>query len=211
MEIILPDTSTKNMLNSKKKEVNTGSTNYAFVDDFKHEFFICEDYKDFESKFCSIEQNTTYHIVSFGQWSLKHIIFHILRMIGSADVLSTTYGLGPSSARGIVSALKAGMIKSFNFIYDWKIKQYKEEAHYLCESNFPVKITSIHAKVTVLINSEWGITVTGSPNWSDKNSKIETIVITTHRKLATFHKNWILQTIECNATEPKTIIKNIKI
>lgn len=158
-----------------------------------------------------MEHNKSYHFVSFGQWSLKHIIFHLLKLTGPADVFSTTYGLGPTSARGIVNGLKNGMIKLFNFLYDWKIKTYKEEAHNLCAANFQVKITSIHAKVTVIINDTFAVVVTGSANWSDNNEKIESITITTNRKLAEFHKNWITQTMKSTHTEPKNIIKEISL
>jgi len=200
--------STKQILKPHKVEsINQGIT----VDDFNHEFFISKGYKEFLKQFTAIDQDKSYTIVSFGQWSLKHVVFHLLKMVGAAEVYSTTYGLGPSSARGIVSGIKSGMISNFNFLYDHKIKTYKVEAHDICISNFPVKLAAIHAKVTVLLNDNWGVSITGSANWSDSNNKIETTVISTNRKLAEFHKKWISEAMKTKSTEPGKILSEINL
>jgi hypothetical protein len=175
----------------------------------EHEIYLLPDYKKFAELLPNIEIGKCYDFVSFGQWSLKHLVFHILKLIGAAHICSTTYGLGPTSARAIVDGLQKGLIQSFHFVYDWKIKQYKQEAHFLCESNFPIKITSVHAKVTTLLNDSFGIVISGSMNWSDKNKKIETISISTNRSLAEFHSNWIKAVCMCQSTEPSEIFKEI--
>ncbi len=96
-----------------------------------------------------------------------------------------------------------------HFLYDWKIRTYKESAHNVCVANFPVKVTSIHAKVTVILNDSWGVIVSGSANWSDSNKKIELTEISTNRKKAEFHQNWILQAMKSEHTEPQKILKII--
>jgi len=207
MTKINPLISTKNLVNDdKSKKRNKQGEN---SDDVMHEFYLATGYKEFSTRLNSLEQNKHYTFVTFGQWSLKHVVFHLIKLIGSCDIYSTTYGLGPSSARGIVSSLKSGMISSFHFLYDWKIKTYKVEAHDICSVNFPVKLANIHAKVTVLLNDSWGISITGSANWSDTNNKIETTIISTNRDLAEFHKNWILAAMDTSSTEPKKILKEI--
>lgn len=179
------------------------------AEDINHEFFISKGYKDFVKQLSELEQNKQYSFVSFGQWSLKHVVFHLLKLCGRAEVFSTTYGLGPSSARGIISGIKSGLISDFNFLYDNKIRTYKIEAHDLCASNFPVKIAANHSKITVLLNEIWGVTITGSANWSDSNNKIETTVISTNRKLAEFHKDWISKAMKTKSVEPKKILEEI--
>lgn len=190
----------------KKENIRQG----VISDDISHEFFISDDYKHFYSQLESIDKNKLYTFMSFGNWSFKHVVFHLLKLAGKSNIWSTTYGLGPNSAKGIVSGLNNGLIDSFNFLYDNKIKSYKVEAHDICVSNFPVKICSIHAKITVLINENWGITISGSANWSDSNNKIETTTISTNRKLALFHKKWISAAMKSNSADPKTILKDIK-
>jgi len=207
---IEPLFSTRNYV-EKQTELQKNTNQLSHESNHTHEFFLSTDYKNVVELIPSIVDSTSYHLVSFGQFSLKHVVFHIITLIGACEIFSTTYGLGPNSARGIVNAKKQGIITDFHFLYDHKIKTYKEEAHYLCESNFEVKITSIHAKITAMINDNWGVTISGSANWSDTNRKIETIDIIVDRKLALFHSNWIQQAIRAKATEPSEIIKQIQI
>jgi hypothetical protein len=180
-------------------------------EDTSHEFCISKSYREFAMLLDALEQNKSYHFISFGQYSLKHVVFHLISIIGKCHIWSTTYGLGPISARGIVKGLDNGAISSFNFLYDWKIRTYKEEAHFVCENRFPVKLTSIHAKVTVLLNEEWGITISGSANWSDTNKKIECITVSTNKDLALFHKKWIDAAIKCESSEPANILNEINL
>ncbi len=179
--------------------------------EIEHQFYISEGYKIFSKQLNQIEYNKTYHFVSFGQWSLKHVVFHIIKLIGACDIYSTTYGLGPNSAKGIVQALKSNLINSFHFLYDNKIKSYKIEAHDICASNFPVKIANIHAKVTVLTNDNFYISITGSANWSDSNDKIELTEIHSSKQLAYFHKNWITKAMSTDKVNPKEILNNISL
>lgn len=208
---IKPLFSTKAYTSSDKKQSDNSNkvaqTNVC--EHTEHVFYTVSNYKEFAEKLTKIEHNKLYEFVSFGNWSLKHVIFHLLKLTGKATVYSTTYGLDPGAARGIVDAIGKGIIQEFNFLYDHKIKQYKEEAHYICANTFPVKITSIHAKVTVIINDKWALAVTGSANWSDSNNKIETTVISTNRKSAEFHRNWIMATINNQHQEPKKIYNEI--
>lgn len=175
----------------------------------QHEFFLNDGYKAFAQQLPVIQQNETYHFISLGNWSLKHVVFHVLSLIGKAEIYSTTYGLGPKTARGIVQAIEKGMISNFHFLYDNKIKTYKEEAHNICVSNFPVQIVSIHAKVTVLINDEWSVVIGGSSNWSDTNDKIEYNTVFVSKKLADFHKDWILRVIAAGYSEPTKIYHEV--
>ena len=204
-----PLISTKQIL-SKKVEKAKELFFQTSVNSAEHEFFITPGYKLFSEQLKVVENGKSYTFVSFGQWSLKHIVFHIVKLIGACDIYSTTYGLGPTSARGIVSALGSGLIKSFNFLYDNKIRTYKIEAHDICSANFPVSLANIHAKVTVLLNSKFSITITGSANWSDSNCKIELTEIHTNSILANFHKRWILSAMQTKSVNPKKILDEIQ-
>jgi len=208
-KIIKPLISTKKILSKKQdkpKELTFGIT----TAESEHEFYITPGYKLFFKQLKSIEKGKHYTFVSFGQWSLKHVVFHIVKLIGKCDIYSTTYGLGPSSARGIVSALGSGLIKSFNFLYDNKIRTYKIEAHDICSANFPVSLASIHAKVTILYNENYSITITGSANWSDSNDKIELTEIHTNSLLVKFHKDWITKAMKSKSTNPQKILNEIQ-
>jgi len=205
-----PFFSTKELLNKKNDCLPAVKPAYVYTEEqLKHEFYLADHYRNFAGQLPKLEASMSYHFVSLGQWSMKHVVFHIAALIGKCDVWSTTYGLGPGTARGIVNALDKGLFSSFHFLYDNKIKSYKEEAHNICASNFPVKICSIHAKVTVLVNNNWSVVISGSANWSDSNDKIEVNTVTVSRKLAEFHKKWILDVMSSEYTEPKKIYNEL--
>jgi hypothetical protein len=47
-----------------------------------------------------------------------------------------------------------------------------------------------HAKLLVVINKDWAVSVTGSANLT-KNSRLEAGVISCTPAIANFHKSWI--------------------
>ena len=209
-ELAEPLFSTKNVLAKEKENSVVVKPAYVFSEQqLSHEFYISDHYRTFAQQMPKIEALQSYHFVSIGQWSMKHVVFHIAALIGKCDVWATTYGLGPGAARGIVTALDKRMFSSFRFLYDNKIKTYKEEAHNICNANFPVKICSTHAKVTVLQNENWSVVISGSANWSDSNDKIEVNDIIVSKNLAEFHKDWILKVMQSQFTEPKKIYNEL--
>lgn len=189
----------KDALKEKKQ------TSFAFVSEESHHFFLLSSYREVKKILPSIENGKSYSLLSFGDWSLKELIMHIARIIGPCDVVSTTFGLGPKSSKGILRALEIGLFRSFEFLYDNKVREYKDESHHLCVSNFPVKITSIHAKITVLMNEQFAVMVTGSANWSDTNSKIEHAEVIVNREKAEFFFDVLKKAIAAKAVAPKEL------
>ncbi len=167
--------------------------------------YLTPEYKAFAAQLPEIGDRKVYDFVSFGQWNLKAVVFHLLTLTGPAEVFSTTYGLGPTASRAIVQALDDGLIRDFTFVYDHKVRTYKEEAHNLCSGRFRVKVTSIHAKITVLLNEKFGVVVSGSANWSDSNRKIELTTVTVDRERALFFRELIEKIAGTESSEPNSI------
>ena len=57
-----------------------------------------------------------------------------------------------------------------------------------------VKLAKCHAKVTVLENEHWSVTIVSSANMTN-NPRIEAGVICTDLAAAEFHKKWIVDVI----------------
>lgn len=176
----------------------------------QHELYLTDKYNLVKDLLPSLEAGRSYGLFSFGQWELRHVIFHIARLIGPCEVVSTTYGLGPRAARAIVQALDTGIFTSFMFLYDNKVREYKDEAHNICASRFPVKLTSIHAKITVLRNEKHAVLVAGSANWSDSNNKIEYTTVITDPTAALRVWDIIAASIHAEATQPAEILTEIQ-
>ena len=200
---------TINPIFDRHSDEPTEIQDFSFQSKEAHEFFIFESSREIEKLIPKLTDGHSYSLLSFGDWSLKELVMHIARIIGPCDVVSTTYGLGSRTSKSIIRALDIGLFRSFAFLYDKKVREYKEEAHNVCASRFPVKITSVHAKITILKNEEWGVMVTGSANWSDNNAKIEHAEIIVNREKAEFFYETILKAIQAKAILPTEIKKEL--
>ncbi len=156
----------------------------------EHSLLLTSELADLKKTVPSLRHGTVYDFISFGQWSLPHILIHVLSLTGPADVFATTYGLSPDIVRKLVEAKEKGMIREMVFVMDWKIRTYKAEAYFLAEQNFKIKLCSIHAKVTVVLNKIWSVVIQGSANYT-RNNKIENNIITVDRDRALMHAGWI--------------------
>lgn len=194
----------------KPQSTDTNSFNTGIVTEVEHEFYQVSNAKTIKEKVPVLEHNKCYAFMTFGEWALKHAVFHVAKLIGPCDVIATTFGLGAGSARGIVEGLRKGIFTSFQFLYDRKVREYREEAHFMCLNNFTVKVASIHAKVCVLKNEHWAVLITGSANWSDTNAKIEFLEITVHRAKAEFFYDLLQRSIKAQASLPIEILKEIQ-
>lgn len=156
----------------------------------KHSLMLTSELADLKKTVPELVPGTVYDFVSFGQWSLIHVLVYVLSLTGPADVYATTYGLSPDVARNLVEAKNKGAIHTMTFLMDWKIRTYKAEAYFIVEQAFKTKLLSNHAKVTAVINERWGVTIQGSANFT-RNNKIEDYIITVDRNRALMHAGWI--------------------
>lgn len=102
-----------------------------------------------------------------GQFSCIHILEHVLKQTGPADVVICTW----SAASGDISAahnmLHMGGINSLRFIVDFSFKSRKPQfCQELIEAFGPdsIRVTSIHAKFMIVKNDKWNICIRTSMN-----------------------------------------------
>jgi hypothetical protein len=177
-----------NNSNTTKDDPPTPTAHQSGTGD--HSLILTSELADLHTTVPVLLPGTVYDFISFGQWSLAHILIYILSLTGPADVYATTYGLSPDVVRKLVEAKEKGMIREMTMVMDWKIRTYKAEAYFVAEQNFKTRLCSIHAKVTVVINETWGVIIQGSANYT-RNNKIENNIITVDRERAIMHAQWI--------------------
>jgi hypothetical protein len=161
--------------------------------------YLSENYKQLNESLSGIVPGETYHLVSLGRWSMHHLLFHLLKITGPAMVYATTWSISEDVVRHLVEARNQGLIKEMSFIYDYRVRKYKPAAYFLSKEHFTSKVTSCHAKVTILESETHSLTIIGSANYT-RNDRIEVGVIFTDKETATFHKNWITTELQ-NADE----------
>jgi len=94
------------------------------------------------------------------------IINHLLRQTGPADVMATTWSLNTRSVQELVNRKRDGLLRSFRMWIDPRVHRAAPEPLQLLRSNFETVIAPVHAKVTVIGNGDWKISVCGSVNFT---------------------------------------------
>lgn len=143
-----------------------------------------------------IRKGQTQSYVSSGRWSAHDLLNYILRHTGSATVYASTYALSEESTRAIVRKLQQGEIQEMHCILDGRMKVRKPAVLHFAEKNFTRLVKrDCHAKVMVIRNENWSVTVISSMNFSS-NKRIEAGVIFTDRATADFHQEWMEAELE---------------
>ncbi len=161
--------------------------------------FLSKNYKELNESFAQLEKGYTYQLVSLGRWSMHHLLFHLLKMTGPANVYATTWSISEDVIRHIVEAKNQGLINEMTFIFDYRVRKYRPGAYFLSQQHFKSIVTSCHAKVTIIESKTHHLTIVGSANYT-RNDRIEVGSIFTDKETHDFHKNWIIHEIE-NANE----------
>ena len=154
-------------------------------------FIDAASLKYFKSQLTNLEHNRHYHFNTGGQWSMHELLQYLLLTTGPADLFFSTWALSEDPVRAMLLMKERGYLRTISCILDYKIKDQKSKAFALAEQNFTrVKLTKCHAKVTVINNNTWGITIPGSANYT-RNPRIERGVICTDHQAAEFDIRWI--------------------
>lgn len=159
-----------------------------------------QSFAELDQVFEGIYPGCIFNMMSDGKWSMVHLLTRILQDTGPAEVWATTWSANEDSIRSLIDLRKAGYFTSLNFLFDFRVRKYRPAAYFLAKENFNSKIASCHAKVTVIINDKWSVSIIGSPNYT-RNDRIEAVVIFESREIAEFHKNWILKKMELASDE----------
>ncbi len=151
-------------------------------------------------KLPEIKPGTSYHYATAGLWSMHEMLGHILSFTGPAKVYLATWTINEDPARMLMNCLNTGIIQELFGLFDVRVKVRSPETYAFVKHNFcKAGLTICHAKVTVIQNENWNVTVIGSANYTH-NPRIEAGVISTDVGSANFHKDWILK--ELNKAHP---------
>ena len=143
-----------------------------------------------------ITMNETIPYVSMGEWSSHDLLFHILKQTGLANVYISTWSVSEDAVRQLIAKLKGSQIAKLFCVFDWRVKLRRPEAFELARFNIAdIRLTTCHAKVTVIQNENWSIAIVGSANYTS-NPRIEAGVISCDIHAANFHKKWILEELK---------------
>lgn len=143
-----------------------------------------------------IKQGCDYPFATGSLWSTHDLIEYIISQIGPAHLTFATWSISTAAADKLINWLNGNQIKSINALVDWRVQVRTPAILPLAQSNFSnIRVSSCHAKAFVLQNQNWDISFVGSANLTN-NPRIECGHISTNKKVAEFHKTWIMEEIK---------------
>ena len=138
-----------------------------------------------------LEHDTVMQFVTKAEWSTHDLLFHILNQVGASEVTIATWSVSSPAVAQIANLLESGMITKLNGLFDWRMKvRCPEAAQFLKYNCADIRLINCHAKVTVIRNKDWNITIVGSANLTN-NPRIESGVIFTDKETADFNLEWM--------------------
>lgn len=144
----------------------------------------------------SIKMDSSIHYATAGLWSSHELLDHLLSFTGPSIVHLCTWSIKEMPVRMLVGMINAGRIKELHCLFDNRVKTQTPEVFHLTKLHaVNVRQSVCHAKVTVIENESWAITIIGSANYTN-NPRIEAGVICCSREIADFHKHWITEEIK---------------
>ena len=143
--------------------------------------------------FGQVTDGQSVHYASLGDWSTHDLLFFLLEQTGPAKVYFTTWAISEYAIRQLYQFIEHGLILELKGIFDYRNGIRKPaELQFLQKITTDIKAAKCHAKVTVIENDNWGISVVGSANYTC-NPRIEAGVLCCDKTVAAFHRDWILK------------------
>jgi hypothetical protein len=125
-----------------------------------------------------LQEGRDLHFYSFGNFNLVRLIMHLLKQTGPAHLFMTSYSFSQRSIEQLKNKLEQGQLLSFRVIVDNRVRTMSPKPFQMLSTSFDYRCTSIHAKIALMWNDRWKISVVTSQNATD-NPKMERGVIQT--------------------------------
>jgi len=127
------------------------------------------------------------HYYSHGNFNLMRLVFYLLKQTGPAHIFLTTYSISQGTLEAIQQRVHNGIIKSIRFLIDNRVRVMSPKPFQYMSENFNYRCISLHAKVALIENQGWKISIITSQNATD-NPKLERGIIYTIPEIFEFDK-----------------------
>ncbi len=129
------------------------------------------------------------HFFSDGAFNLIQLLLYVLRQTGPAHVFISTYSIAEDSIATLQRYCDNGKILSIRFLIDNRVRTISPKPFARLAATFPenYRCLALHAKVVLVWNDEWHISIVGSQN-ATHNPKLERGIIHTGEEVWNFDK-----------------------
>ncbi len=133
-------------------------------------------------------QGKTIHYYSYGNFNLVRLILYIIKQTGAVHAFMTSYSFSQKSIEAIQRQIELNNLLSFKVIVDNRVRSLSPKPFQMLMQSFDYRCSSIHAKVALLWNDKWKISIVTSQNATD-NPKLERGTIFTDDDVFNFDLN----------------------
>lgn len=148
-----------------------------------------------------LEQGASKHFYSDGAFNLIQLIAYILKQTGPAHIFLTTYSIADDSINVLKRKIEQGEILSARFIIDNRVRSMSPKNFDLLAGSFAgcYRCRALHAKVALIYNDDWHVTLIGSQN-ATRNPKLERGIIHTDINIFNFDKKILEHEFDAGTT-----------
>ena len=131
---------------------------------------------------------TNLHFYSWANFNLVRLIIYLLKQTGPAHLLMTSYSFSQKSIEELLARKQSGLLQSVRLLIDNRVRVMSPKPFQMLQTAFDYRCTSVHAKVALIYNDDWKISIVTSQNATD-NPKLERGIIFTDAKVFEFDYN----------------------
>ena len=147
--------------------------------------FIADAEKALTRSIGQLENGREHHFYSWGNFNLVRLISYLIKQTGPAHVFMTSYSFSQKSIEQLQHKIGKGEILSFKVILDNRVRVMSPKPFQMIASSFDYRCISVHAKVALIWNDHWKISIVTSQNATD-NPKLERGTIFTDQQVFNF-------------------------
>ena len=151
--------------------------------------FVSDSDQALTSAIGLLENGKKHHFYSHGNFNLVRLICFLLRQTGPAHLMLTSYSFSRESIEQLQNRVDKGAILSFKVLLDNRVRVMSPLPFQMIAASFDYRCISVHAKIALIWNDHWKITILTSQNATD-NPKLERGTIFTDSEIFDFdYKN----------------------
>jgi len=151
-------------------------------------YFVADSDQSLTKVIGQLKNGFTTHFYSWGNFNLVRLMMYILKQTGPAHAFMTSYSFSQKSIEQLKHRLEKQQLLSFRVIIDNRVKSMSPLPFQMLMNSFDYRCTSIHAKIALIWNESWTITILTSQNATD-NPKLERGTIFTDASVFNFDLN----------------------
>ena len=161
--------------------------------------FISDSQQSLTNAIGQLENGKEHHFYSRGNFNLVKLICYLLKQTGPSHLMMTSYSFSRKSIEQLQNRLELKEILSFKVILDNRVRVMSPKPFQMIAASFNYRCISVHAKVALVWNDHWTVTIITSQNATD-NPKLERGIIFTDPKVFEFDYNILQDEFERGAT-----------